>query len=119
MTIPSTQPPLFDLKEGRRRKDEAMDAFEQSGREWLMRARSAAAHVCRLRGMVTTDDVLAIGGMPPAGLHHNIIGAIFPRGTWEIVGYTKTQRPEGHARRIGIWCLKERHDDRDQIVKPV
>ena len=113
MTIPSTQPPLFDLKEGRRRKDEAMDAFEQSGREWLGRSRMAALTIYRHHGNVTTDDVLAIVGKPPAGLHHNIIGAIFSGSTWEIVGYTKTQRPEGHARRIGIWRLKERHDNRD------
>ena len=113
MTIPSTQPPLFDLKEGRRRKDAAMDAFEQSGRQWLGRARMAAMSHLEFIGWVTTDDVLAIVGKPPAGLHHNIIGAIFSGSTWEIVGYTKTQRPEGHARRIGIWRLKERHDNRD------
>ncbi len=78
----------FDLEAGERLKKEALDNFELTASEWLTQARAVAIEHAKIFGCVTVDDV---------------IGAIFATGQFRRVGYTKTRRPEGHARIISVW----------------
>jgi citrate lyase beta subunit len=96
---------LFDLEAGQAMKRDALERFEAKAQDWLARARQAAVEICRRKGTVTSDDVLEAVGMPD-GLHRNVIGAIFGRG-FVRVGFRRTRRPEGHARLIGVWKLKQ------------
>ena len=98
---------LFDLDRGRALKHEAHQAFEERAGWWLGQARRVAREVCREKGSVTSDDVLAVVGLPN-GVHHNVVGTIFKERCWVRVGFTQTKRPEGHARLIGVWRLKGR-----------
>jgi len=92
----------FDLEAGERLKKEALDNFELTASEWLTQARAVAIEHAKIFGYVTVDDVIGRTGKP-VNHHHNVIGAIFATGQFRRVGYTKTRRPEGHARIIGVW----------------
>ena len=101
------QPTLFNLGEGQRRKRDgiALGTFHGSG--WLNRARTVARDIAAKQGNVTSDDVLAVVGHPELeGLHRNSIGAIFQDPGFVLIGYTRTRRPSGHARKIGVWRLR-------------
>ena len=101
------QRPLFDLDSGQALKQEALDAFEVKATDWLDAARESAALICRTHGAATSDDVLDVVGGAPPHLHHNVIGGIFHSPMFERVGFRPTRRPQGHARIIGVWRLKE------------
>jgi len=101
------QPVLFDLSEGQRRKQDGIALVTFHGSGWLNRARAAARAIAAKQGKVTSDEVLAVVGHPEReGLHRNSCGAIFQDPGFVLVGYTRTRRPEGHARKIGEWRLR-------------
>lgn len=105
-TVPTTQAVIFDLPAGQERKREALERFEHTGAFWLSRARAVAHEHAIANGKVTSDDVLAVVGMPE-DMHHNLVGAIFAlRDEWRAVGRTATKRAEGHSRRITVWRLR-------------
>jgi len=95
----------FYADEGQRRKAAGIaQVSEGPGAVWLADARRVALCYANLSEEVTIDDVLRHVGLPPAGLHHNLIGAVFAgKGCWERVGMVPTKRPEGHGRLISVW----------------
>ena len=95
---------LFDLAAGQEAKEQALSGFEVKAGVWLNRARAVAVDICQDHGSVTTDDVLEKIGMP-SGMHPNVIGSIFRRGSFRRIGFQPTKRPQGHGRLIGVWVL--------------
>ncbi len=99
------QPILFDLPAGLERKRQALERFEHTGASWLARARAVAHEHCIQWGKVTSDDVLAVVGMPKDA-HRNLVGAMWNTSEWRAVGRTATKRPSGHGRFITVWRLR-------------
>ena len=93
------QAALFDT--GQFLKRQALTNFENKAQDWLSQARKVARDISHRDGMVTSDDVLAVMGLP-AHYHHNIVGCIFHEGFYRI-GWRPTIRPQGHGRMIGVW----------------
>lgn len=90
-------------REGRRRRDVGLGAVARGWDDWLGRARDTARRVARERGKVSSDDIHALCPLP-AGAHHNLMGAVFKTTGLVQIGWTQTERPEGHGRVIRVYA---------------
>lgn len=97
-----TQTNLFDIAEGRARRDEALDRFEQ--RAWVLTARRVAYDTCQKVGFVTSDDLQA-ACPPPEGAHVNIMGSVLRYPYFAKWGETQSKRPQAKARWIHRWVI--------------
>ena len=79
-------------------KQEAFDFFEREKANFLMTARAEATTIYLRQGFVTTDDIRK--ELPPPRGCPNIMGAIFQRNLWEVIGFEISKRPSSHGRRI-------------------
>jgi hypothetical protein len=105
--------PLFgNIEEGRRRRDEgaelaiaAADA-RSAGLIWK-NSFTAAAGICKLPSEFTSEDITAIVGQPPEGVHPSTVGALMislaKRGVIEKAGYVQAQRANQHATMLASW----------------
>lgn len=96
---------LFDYSVAQRLRDIGMAKVSSFPNDhWVQEARALAIHLARKNGEVTTDDVQMI--MPrPDHVHQNAVGTICNTKKLKIVGYTKSARVSGHARRIAIYAI--------------
>jgi hypothetical protein len=123
---PDRSPQEAGRHEGERRKD-AAHALLAAHRGLIVRR--AQRHICQtlLDGAptVTADDVRAAVELPP-GIGPKLFGAapapLAKAGIIEPLGFTRTARPEAHARPLTVWGLRDRgkaldwlrdHPDRD------
>ena len=100
-----------DRGEGERRKQAALSNLEQRRARCILRAQRALLERLLAVGRATADDVRAAVELP-VDIDPKMFGAI-PRGLVksgiiEAVGYTKTTRPEAHARPVTVWGLTDR-----------
>ena len=97
---------LFDLAEGRRRRDEALEGHEKSEPTWLDRARVIGRTLARAQGTVTADDIRAVMSDEPH--HPNVWGAIFKGSEWEPTGqFVPSKKASRKANPQRVWRLKE------------
>lgn len=103
------QIPIFDIKEGRLLRDEALEALAgMADSEFVDIARNYAKAYARKHGQVTSDDVRRwanIIGLEPDSPKQ--WGCLFMGKEWYKVGYTQTAIKSSHARPIGVWRLAE------------
>ncbi len=100
----------LELDLGQRHKRKALDHLETVAAGYLREARAYAKRHCQVMGSVTIDDVLEAVGMPPEGISHNAVGAIFSNGEFYVLGWTTSRRPSNHGRSIHRWALRRRND---------
>jgi hypothetical protein len=103
-------PDLFDLNEGRHRKEVGMSDAENNPKraEGLALAREIAFNLARQYGEVSADMVGTvlkrdhdIDSLGPAA------GSIFKGDEWEFTGERKKSvRVTNHSRELKIWRLK-------------
>ena len=105
----------LDLDEGRSRRDaglalkeRGLDSVEAHSKAWLEEARQVAEFLYHERGSVTVDWVLQYCPRP-AYVHPNATGAIFrdPKRWRRLEPDVQSSQPNAHARRIGVWALKD------------
>jgi hypothetical protein len=96
---------LFDIQEGKRRRDAGRDRAASAHGEWLEGVRDTAASIAAFEGTVTSDRLRQAGIDTPRNASRNIWGSVFADPRFTSIGYTKSKRPEAHARPIQIWAL--------------
>ena len=102
----ATQPPLFDLREGLRRRD-AGQARALSGHAlWLEETRIVAVRICKQKGTVCADCLRAAGVEAPEGASPNVFGGVFRDKRFVFDGYTTSERPEAHGNLLRSWRLR-------------
>lgn len=98
--------PLFNAAESQRRRDGGIASVELNAtlwhNDWVSKARYMAVQHARIHGSVCADDIHRICPLP-SGLHHNAFGAIWRTKELVCVDWKKSERPDAHARRIGIY----------------
>lgn len=101
----SEQGVLFDIEEGRARRDAGIASLTRH--QWITHARTKAAEICLQKGSVTSDDLQAT--MPlPDGIHQNAWGAVLKYPYFLKIGEVQSKRPQAHARWIHQWVLNSR-----------
>lgn len=99
-----------DLFEGRRLRDEAIDAVggvdpeDEARQAWVAAAKVVAMHIARDCGSVTSDDV-RLACPIPTGVDPRILGAVFKGLPLRRRGYRETQFRQAHGRPISVWVL--------------
>lgn len=84
---------------------------EEAHETWIDRARDVARRLARQRGAITIDDVRD-ECPPPEGIDPRVMGSVFkPKKDWICVDYRKSWRRENHGRPVGIWRLREQHEE--------
>ncbi len=96
----------LELDLGQQHKRKALDHLETVAAGYLREARAYAKRHCEVTGSVTADDVVEAVGLPPEGIHHNCIGALFTNGEFYVLGHTYSKRPSNHGREIRRWALR-------------
>lgn len=85
---------------------QVLPIFEETRADYLARAREWAVHLGRNGRVVTINDVRR-KYPPPAGMDPRVMGAVFHRKLWKVVGYTGSDRRECHGRALSVFKLKE------------
>lgn len=97
-----------DLCEGERRKAAAHTLLADHREAVIRRAQRALLMVLLETGSATADDVREVVELPP-GIGPKCFGAVpttlARRGIIRADGFSKTCRPEGHARPVTVWRL--------------
>lgn len=85
-------------------KQEALNIFEYTRKEFLDDARQKALIIFKEKGKVTTDDIRKVVTIP-AGIDARVMGGIFRNKTWKKIGYTETSIKTSHGRPISVFIL--------------
>jgi hypothetical protein len=85
-------------------KQQALNIFEATRKEFLEDARIKARMIFEEKGQVTTDDIRQVVKLP-AGIDARVLGAIFVKRDWKKIGYTQTNVKSSHSRPISIFVL--------------
>jgi len=105
----SQQASLFDLAEGRKLRDQGLEAVAEHDPGWILRARRVAIRIAGETGRVAADTLReameARNDMPDA--HHNIWGTVMSRHFFEKIpgSYRQSTTKSAHARNIPEYCL--------------
>lgn len=103
--------PLFDLAEGRVRRDEGITrAIRPDDRQrWMEEARAVARRIARERGRVTADDVVRWHVERGTDLTARLgpaLGGLFRGAEWEWTGqFMQSAQVRNHARLQRVWRL--------------
>lgn len=79
--------------------------FEESRKDWLESARTAAFSLGAGGRVITIDDVREVCP-PPDDVDPRVMGAVFTRSDWECVGYQRSRRSACHSRPVGQFRRK-------------
>lgn len=90
---------------GRQLRDSQLALFEMRQAEFLERCRALAVEVCKRQGSVSINDIRRLISVPP-GVHPSVLGSVFKRGGFSVVGFTEANHPEAHARIVRVYALK-------------
>jgi hypothetical protein len=97
-------------REGERLKGKALDLLAARRESLVRRAQRALLAAVLANGTATADDVRELVELP-AGIDPKCFGAapgaLARAGIIESAGFTKTTRPEGHARPLTVWQLTD------------
>lgn len=96
---------MNDVTSGRALRDIQLGLFEIRKSEFLERCREIAIAIARARGSVSINDIRDQVEIPP-GTHPSVLGAVFKRGGFQVVGFTEATHPQAHARIVRIYSLK-------------
>lgn len=82
-------------------KDEAMELFSKTRAEYLTRARKVAQQIVAARSVktITVDDVRKVCPVPK-NINPSVLGALFCKSDWVIVGFEQSTRAVAHSRFI-------------------
>jgi hypothetical protein len=100
---------ILDRREGRRRRDEAIDAVDQAADDrWKSDALEAVRQVCLTQRTFTTDDVWAHLGRKDPTRENRAMGPVMLRakrtGLCEKTGrFVPTKQPTSHACYHAVW----------------
>jgi hypothetical protein len=100
---------ILDLKEGRRRREEAIAVVDENADEqWKAEALEAVRQVCLTQRTFTTDDVWAKLGKKDHTRENRAMGAVMRRARsaeyCEATSrYKPTKQPESHASPHRVW----------------
>lgn len=102
----TNQKTLFDLDEGKRRKDEAMAKLAEAYPKEIRMARTVAAQMAHVHGSVTADDVRE--ELERRGVEWgNWAGAIFKHPMFAFTGeFRASTVAERKGGMIRVWRLK-------------
>src|SRR5262245_9514763 len=107
----STFTPEAGRLEGEQRKLAAHRLLEARREVFVRRGRRALLLQLLDTGSATADAVRAAVQLPP-GLNPKLFGAVpgplAVAGLIRATGFSRTARPEGHARPVTIWVLTDR-----------
>jgi len=99
------QPDLFDLEEGRRLRQGALDAQEDQNPTWLEEARRVAQVISDTHGQVNANEVRRV--MEARALfpkHPNAWGSVFRGKSWQRTGErVPSAIKTSHASEISVW----------------
>lgn len=80
---------------------------EQTKKHYIYAARGLAVRICRERGEVTINDIRQ-QLPPPEDMHPSVLGAVLRDRRFIHTGrYTSAKHTASHARKVGIYQLKE------------
>lgn len=96
------------LTEGERRKTDALDLLAVHRESVVRSAQRALIRLLLDHGTATADDVRGLVDLPD-GLNPKLFGAapspLAKRGIIRADGFTRSCRPEAHARPVTVWRL--------------
>lgn len=96
---------LFTAEEAR---DIILWRHEQTKKHYIYAARGLAVRICRERGEVTINDIRE-KLPPPEDMHPSVLGAVLRDKRFIHTGrYTSAKHTASHARKVGIYKLKEK-----------
>lgn len=97
------------LIEGEIERNRGIDRAERKSVDWVRAMRNVAKIVARQQGEVSSADIREICEQSDYWPHSPAAwGALFRGGEFEHTGrYEKARHKDGHARRVGIWRLKD------------
>lgn len=99
--------PLFNAAEAARLRDLGLAKVSSFPNDtWVQRARAIAIMFAAKNGEVTINDVLKM--LPrPESVHPNACGAVMKCKELVLTSYTKSDKVSSHARRIGVYSLRD------------
>jgi hypothetical protein len=102
------QTDIFDYLESVRLRDLGINSAANgyNASEWVSKARTVALHLAATRGEVSIEDVLRVTPRPPE-VSVNATGAVMRHKRLILSGYTQSAKTSSHARRIGLYRLKD------------
>lgn len=96
---------LYTAEEAR---DLVMLHHERTKDQYLWAARKLAEKLCREKGEVDINDIRETLP-PPSEMHASVLGAVFRHKAFVHTGrYTTAKHVSSHARKVGIYKLKEK-----------
>lgn len=96
----------MNLFEAAELRDQKIAQVTLNAGGWVQEATLKAIEYARIHGSVTSDNLHEIFPLPPS-VHRNATGAVFRDKRLKLVGFTQSTRLSSHARRIGIFSLRE------------
>ena len=98
------------LVEGERRKANALDLLAEHREAVIRQAQRALLRLLLDHGTATADDVRSLVDLPD-GINPKAFGAapspLAKRGIIRADGFTRSCRPEAHARPVTVWRLAD------------
>ena len=102
--VPKEQAAMEFMKlTGEERKSAGMKKAAEHHKTELETVQAIARDLAKIRGVISIDDVRE--KVENWNLR-NAAGSVFKGAKWEFVAYTRSKRPEAHARIIQTWRLK-------------
>ena len=101
----------MNLEQGIQRRDEALDTLKAKNAEYIQKARSSAFQLLKNKQakgdaeVVCADDIWEICPPPPE-INPKVMGAVLSSKYFSPAGFTRTKRPQAHARPITLWTWK-------------
>lgn len=90
---------------GKEIKERQLALHQAEHGEFLERCRKAALKISQKRkcGTVSINDVRNAVNIPP-GVHPSVLGAVFNRKDWRVVGYTTAEHASAHGRMVRVYA---------------
>lgn len=94
--------------EGKKIKAKQLALHEDQHADFLERCRTAARKIAKQRecGTVSINDVRNAVNVPP-GVHPSVLGAVFTRKEWRVVGMTTAEHAGAHGRAVRVYVNRE------------
>lgn len=92
------------MSEGKKIKERQLALHQEHHADFLERCRTAARKIAKRRkcGTVSINDVRNAVNIPP-GVHPSVLGAVFNRSEWRVVGYTTAEHASAHGRAVRVY----------------
>lgn len=93
---------------GKEIKEQQLSLHQAQHADFLELCRKAARKIANQRkcGTVSINDVRNAVNLPP-GVHPSVLGAVFTRKEWRVVGYTTAEHSSAHGRAVRVYVNRE------------